>query len=513
MTTRMTEQFTFPEGHGREWPGGWIGISNIVTRTRELTPPREGPIDEDPGLRERLMTAIRRRMAGPHLFINDAVIHGIRVRLYTDSHHLNDFWRRNWFEEGDWLALTGNRVPEGPKVEIYAFDGAEEASFVSARSATTLILGNSYYGQLRMCTLQAVARVLAQERGIHLVSASGIEWKQRGALLVGPVGSGASEGGLAMMELDQTRFHSNDRVFMRYGFPAAQGGIVSPIEIRPGSNQDADPVKGYRCFRWLEEHKDRKDVPVVVLSLDDERFEVKVGDLDLDKPKAFAYITEKASYMRSNIVECLPRLTAGFLGARIENAPNLADGRAPKLDSLERLSPGAMEEAVLRLCAFDMTRAMIAASDLVGRERVFQNPLEAMEVKAVLSVKCAPDLDVVLENLSTDRFGSALLGACVAGGDREADYLDGLEKDGKAGGGTWAVLGQRLSSGDEVPEPVRSEYELVGMMRRCVRGYDLNTAFGKDLARYEAALKTANVVSDVLESLPENVRKTLNDFG
>ena len=83
-----------------ESPGVLLGLSNVLTKARVRVP--AGPdLDAQPALRERLHTLARRALEGRESFIEDAVLHGRRVRLFTNSHHLADFWRDNFPGEGE----------------------------------------------------------------------------------------------------------------------------------------------------------------------------------------------------------------------------------------------------------------------------------------------------------------------------------------------------------------------------------------------------------------------------
>jgi hypothetical protein len=402
----MAENFLFPRGRGDddlEWTGTQIGLSNIVTRARSRAAVQDEEVDAQPGRFESLLASARRAMAGRQLFIHDVVIHGVRVRAHTDSHHLADFWRRNWFGVEEWREITGARVTAAPRVNLYAFGRIEdqpEATHYSRARDAAFLFNTSYYGELRAWALASVGRVLAEGQGIHSLPAAAVSLRGRGGLLLPP------EGALEAMALDSTRLHSYGAVFVRYAFPrVAGGGLVSPVAVRP---VDGAPVQGSRCFEWLDSNRGHGgDAAVEVLSLSNERFELRARDLDLDRPRALAFLAEKEIYLRTNAVERHPWLAAALLAARLENVPDPApesvDRARARVDrlveaapaSLRRLPLEALRVSLFRLCAFDESRAMVDPRALFGEKRAAGDPFEPMEVREV----SLPEADSTLDNM------------------------------------------------------------------------------------------------------------------
>src|SRR5437667_7385837 len=106
-----------------ESPGTLIGLSNVMTGSAVRV--AAGPdLDATPGLRDRLRTHAMRALEGRDSFIQDAVIMGRRVRLFSNSHHLADFWKENWLGEGEWRAMIGRPPEHDPALTIHAIIGA-----------------------------------------------------------------------------------------------------------------------------------------------------------------------------------------------------------------------------------------------------------------------------------------------------------------------------------------------------------------------------------------------------
>jgi len=151
-------------------PGTLIGLSNVMTGTAARVQPGPDP-DDTPGLRDHLRTDAMRAIEGRESFIHDAVILGRRVRLFTNSHHLADFWADNWMREGEWRAVSALPASREPVLTVHAMvrvDAQPEATYYSSDHREVYLFNTSYYGDLRACAMEALGRVLAAEgRVLH----------------------------------------------------------------------------------------------------------------------------------------------------------------------------------------------------------------------------------------------------------------------------------------------------------------------------------------------------------
>jgi hypothetical protein len=171
-----------------ESPGTLIGLSNVLTASKARPPAGADP-DADAGLRDRLHVRSLRALEGREAFIHDAVIHGHRVRLYTNSHHLADFWRDHWPTEAEWLRAAGRAVLHAPVLTVYAIiheSEESEAAYVSGSGGEVYLFNTSFYGALRAATLDALARN-RHFAGIRLVHGGMVEIGDRGVALNYPV--------------------------------------------------------------------------------------------------------------------------------------------------------------------------------------------------------------------------------------------------------------------------------------------------------------------------------------
>lgn len=169
-----------------ETAGTLIGQSNVMTRLRGRVSPGPDP-DGDPGLLERLRTHAARGIEGRESFIHDAVILGKRVRLFSNSHHLADFWRENWWTEHEWRGATGQAVPREPSLVVHAMihvPSEPEASFVSLARQEAFLFNTSYYGDLRATAMETLGRLIGKAG--FVLHAAAVEINGRGLALVYP---------------------------------------------------------------------------------------------------------------------------------------------------------------------------------------------------------------------------------------------------------------------------------------------------------------------------------------
>src|SRR2546428_303949 len=333
-----------PTPDAMEWPGTPIGAGNVSTRTKTRTAVHDKSIDRIEGRRDALVDAavghITRRAGKEPLFRDDVVIHGVRVRATTNSEHLHDFWVDNWYSPEEWKAVTRLTPSREPQVTVFALGGVAEqpeAAYYSRKTNTIVFFNTAYYGQLKSWVLGAVGRVLAEEYGIHSVHGACVEKDGHGILYIAPTGTGKSTSSYGLVGFPNTRFHSDDWVYIRYAFRAKDGRRLHPMSV---ALPDGMQVRGYRVFRWLESRaQTQPGTTVTGLDLENREITVPVGALDLDAPiEASAFTSEKIFYLRTNLVENFPLSAMQMLHSKMENVPDVSaeyvTRRAPMLDEL-----------------------------------------------------------------------------------------------------------------------------------------------------------------------------------
>ena len=202
-----------------EWSGTSIGVSNVVTRTKSRTALKDKTLDKHPAHRDALIGRAQGYAAAQadSVRAHDVVIHGVRVRAFTNMPHLYDFWTENWFTVDEWRQVTGKSAPDEPAVTVYALGHVPEdiAAYYSREKSTIVFFNTSYYGQLKSWVLGAVGRVLADELGVHSIHGAAVDAGGKGILFIAPTGTGKSTASYGLMRLPGSAFHSDDWVYLR----------------------------------------------------------------------------------------------------------------------------------------------------------------------------------------------------------------------------------------------------------------------------------------------------------
>ncbi|MCL4534510.1 MAG: hypothetical protein M1370_05035 [Bacteroidetes bacterium] len=534
-----------PEEGMVEWPGNPIGLSNIVTRTKSRTLTHDKTIDEKPGLAESLVGAAQAYIQEhPDLVTRlEAVIHGVRVRVFTNSQHLADFWGENWYSVEEWEAATGTRVTSQPRVRVYALAGVEgqaEAAYYSRSTNTIVFFNTAYYGQLKSWVLGAVGRVLAEESGIHSIHGACVEKEDNGILYIAPTGTGKSTSSYGLMCYPNSRFHSDDWVYIRYAYRSRDGRLVAPVSVVNGGQEVA---RGFQCFKWLESNRRGT---VRGIGLRNEEIAVPAEDLDLaEPPQAYAYISEKVFYLRANLAESFPEVAYQILHSNLENVPDVTPSfifdnpelvssmvmawmtsSNPKIrDFFREKSLDEVTTLASRLVAFDNARAMLDISKVF--DKVVVNPMEPVRLTHTFLLRRNPDSATVIEALPIDGFMGRLLVGETPGGKREIAYNAYRAVDDTAEQHFVQLMERRAAESrrslydmylerEWAPETLREEFELFRMLFRSTRCYDLNTILLKDpniADKMEAVARTIRLIAAVVEKHPPRSVYTIANYN
>ena len=212
------------------------GAVVAITRQKGRTPVHDKTVDRKPGLFKRLLASSFEHIAGAKqpTHSHDVVIHGLRVRAITNSEHLIGYWRDNWFSPKEWADRTGITLADTPDVLVIALGRVAtepEAAYYSRQNDTVVFFNTSYYGQLKSWVLGAVGRRLAVDYGIHSIHGAVVTKDGKGVLYIAPTGTGKSTSTYGLMEFPNTRFHSDDWVYVRYAFPTKDGRRISPARV------------------------------------------------------------------------------------------------------------------------------------------------------------------------------------------------------------------------------------------------------------------------------------------
>jgi hypothetical protein len=533
-----------------EWPGEPIGRSNVITRTRSRTKIHDKTIDRKPDRRDQLINAaIAHLITHAHAeptYLHDVIIHGIRVRAITNSEHLIQFWRENWYGPEEWRRQTGREAPATPRIVVYAvgkLTDEAEAAYYSREANTIVFFNTSYYGQLKSWVLGAVGRVLASEFGIHSIHGACVERHGEGVLYIAPTGTGKSTSSYGLMTYPNTRFHSDDWVYLRYARLTKTDQLLVPVEVRSAKGET---VGGYRCNPWIDAHSHAPGT-ARCLDLVNNEVTVELEDFDHGRPiQAYAYTSEKVFYLRSNLVENFPDTADAILRADLENVPmatpdflrsnrptigSIARDLRESANSRIRAGLGAMPADSLytligSLIAFDNARAMLDISAVFPPRQVYTNPMEPVRLSTVFLLRRDPTDRIVLRTLPIDTFMERLLIGQTPDGRREIAYnayrvvdddvegsaVQALEREAQS---TGAPLYQAFRRAASLPETLREEFALFEQLYQATLAYDCNTVLQQDprvSSKKEAVRLTLDVILRGVENRSRELSLTLDTY-
>lgn len=521
-----------------EWPGTPIGAKNTITRQKGRTPAHDKTVDAKPGLFKRLLASSFEHIAASQspTWSHDVVIHGMRVRAITNSEHLIGYWRDNWFSPKEWANRTGIRLADTPDVLVVALGrvpAEAEAAYYSRQNDTVIFFNTSYYGQLKSWVLGAVGRKLAVDYGIHSIHGAVVTKDGKGVLYIAPTGTGKSTSTYGLMEFPNTRFHSDDWVYVRYAYPLKDGARVSPARVLDGGTEVA---RGYQCYRWLEEHRGSSNT-VIGRGLDDAEITCAAKDLDIEHPEAYAYTSEKVFYLRSNLVESFPQAAFDMVRSRLENAPDVTpdflEEHEATIDKVfahlrgkppfDAMGDEQLRTTIGRFFAFENTRAMLDITTVFPKERVFTNPMEPARIHATFLIKRNFDEDLVVERMGIDAFMARLMVGRTPAGTKEIVYNSYRAVDDKSERAWLDTIEARgvdkmwahYQKADDKPATLNEEMEMFRMLFRSSKAYDLNTVLQKDAqvaSRMDAVSRTMRIIVAALESEKDGFRYTINDY-
>lgn len=547
MTTRDPKELDYfwtppPSPSSSEWTGPEIGATNVVTRTKSRTPRHDKTLDKDPRARDALIGRAQAFADTQKTWTHDVVIHGVRVRATTNMPHLYDFWVDNWFSIEEWRDGSGREPPREPQVLVYALGhvpGEEEAAYYSRQRNTIVFFNTSYYGQLKSWVLGAVGRILADQYGIHSIHGAGVSAGGKGILFIAPTGTGKSTASYGLMRLPESLFHSDDWVYIRYAVSLKDGTRLAPVSLRLA---DGNTVRGYRILPWLSTRAPGPGDTVEGLTLDDEVRSCPATEIDADAPlAAYAYISEKLFYLRTNLVESFPTVAPELLRSKLENCPDVSPAflqrhqeyLAQALRDLDHQHVGSPEEIkrdIARLMAFSNARAIMDIAGVFGDDRVYSSPLAPMQLSSVFLLRRDADDSLVLRRLTEGQFIAALLigktpqdtyetayNAYRAVDDADERRFLEVARD-RAGDGTgWQErLLAEVVGGPDVPDSLAEEFTLFRQLYRSAACFELNTVLKADPAvesTPEAVDLTLRLLERATSETPQNVELHLDDYA
>jgi hypothetical protein len=142
----------------------------------------------------------------------NANIHGIALRLHTNSFHLYDFWVENWFP----APRTQTILPHGIIFAVKGVAGHEPHAYYNHETRTAIFINTEYYGQCKSWALGMAADILETQHGVHSIHGSCAVVFGKGVVIIAPTGTGKSTHTWGLMQLPDGKIHSDDWIFLTY---------------------------------------------------------------------------------------------------------------------------------------------------------------------------------------------------------------------------------------------------------------------------------------------------------
>jgi hypothetical protein len=180
---------------------------NYVTATRRRVESSIVGKDE----RDKLVARAERVLGNEGLGWK-ASIDGFCMQLFTNSNHLDEFWRENWFSMPREVKSHGR---------LYAvldptFEEGKPQAFYNPDTKTAVIFNTEYYGQVKSWALGVACDIAEDQHDIHSIHGSCVEVDGKGVVLIAPTGTGKSTHSYALLNMEGARLHSDDWVYVRF---------------------------------------------------------------------------------------------------------------------------------------------------------------------------------------------------------------------------------------------------------------------------------------------------------
>jgi hypothetical protein len=310
-----------------ESPGTLIGLSNVLTKAHARVSMGLDP-DSNGALLERLRTHAARAIEGRESFIHDAVVLGKRIRLFSNSHHLADFWRDNFWTEQEWKEATGQPIAREPALILHAMINVAsepEASYLSLARQEAFLFNTSYYGDLRACAMEALGRLIGKAG--FVIHAAAVEINGRGIALVYPKEVIHPTPVWGLMELPGAKFVADGWVALE---PSGRlHGLEKSVYVRTSVLGSYPEVAARVLFSKFE------NVPDLTPAIEDAR------------------------------------------AALAEGLDETARRRDPQ-GGLRGLPPERTRQQLMRLVASPDSRAMVPAATIFGKSRILRSTIPAV---------------------------------------------------------------------------------------------------------------------------------------
>ena len=424
-----------------EYEGTKIGISNIVTSIRKnFTDSDSNKIDIDEIMLEKMFVHIKHIEENQKMFLCDAILHGVRVRLMTNSKHLSEFFTDNFYNPREYseqvqsigIAQQGSIVPF--KVNMYAINGIFDNTPLfcySSNTNTIYVFNCSYYKVIFELILEAVSKILREDRGFMVEHCHTLEKNGAGVSIIGcrNASFGCEErycSACFRVIPDQgVKLQSAGYSVFRFAFyKKGEEKLLSPIKI---TFQDKSVKKGAELLEYFmsqisdaPSREKNEGAAVLCLTPKDEKIEVPASEIDFDRQvELFSYPLFKSHYQKTGAVKFHAISTYHFLHSKLENIPEITQEyiianneyletfvrnelKGSRDASIAKYFNSISEEDgkkyVARFGCFSDSHVLIDYSKVFGKMKLINNPLETspMSVIAVPEIRQSSELSDAL---------------------------------------------------------------------------------------------------------------------
>jgi hypothetical protein len=243
-----------------------------------------------PNFGQWLATA-RRASAGG--YTRDAVLGGLRARLFTNQLAVAEAWSDTFFGPQEWQTLVGQATPPHAVMSFYAVatDKDEPVAAVEPAQSAGILVNRAEEGILLDAVTMLAAHKLAAQAG-WVTRGTCVSAGQRGVLVTG-AGHASVAAAIAIHARGQITV--NDPVLVRLTLTRQVDGVqLAPTRVITERGKE---ITGARIWQWLRRvayQEPRADVFCLTLTGRDEPMMAR--DLDLDRrAEPYAYPLTRAN--------------------------------------------------------------------------------------------------------------------------------------------------------------------------------------------------------------------------
>jgi hypothetical protein len=173
-------------------------------------PDRRPPKSADKGEIDDILSK-----AGDLPYTHLADIATAKIQMKTDSKHVIDYWKLNWFE-----AKEQDEEPEGFMYSVNGIPGYEPHLYYDLKGKRIAVVNTEYYGTMKSAGALGLSGVVLADRGGYPIHGSCVGFEKSPGeyeclVVIAPTGTGKTTIFYELAyNLPQARLHSDDYVFV-----------------------------------------------------------------------------------------------------------------------------------------------------------------------------------------------------------------------------------------------------------------------------------------------------------